>query len=146
VEVKDYTKLNQYLSNLAVLNANLHDIHWNVEGLQFVQIHEYTEELYDNFFEKFDAVAELLKMKGEKPLVTLTDYVANATIKELDKDRFAIKESLELILDYLKEMKRLATEIRNEADEEGDFELVMEFEEHVADYSKQIWFVRSMLA
>ena len=146
MEVKDYTKLNQYLSNLAVLNANLHDIHWNVEGLQFVQIHEYTEELYDNFFEKFDAVAELLKMKGEKPLVTLTDYVANATIKELDKDRFAIKESLELILDYLKEMKRLATEIRNEADEEGDFELVMEFEEHVADYSKQIWFVRSMLA
>lgn len=146
MEVKDYTKLNQYLSNLAVLNANLHNIHWNVEGLQFVQIHEYTEELYDNFFEKFDAVAELLKMKGEKPLVTLTDYVANATIKELDKDRFAIKESLELILDYLKEMKRLATEIRNEADEEGDFELVMEFEEHVADYSKQIWFVRSMLA
>mgnify|MGYP001298694627 FL=1 len=144
--MKDYTKLNQYLSNLAVLNANLHNIHWNVEGLQFVQIHEYTEELYDNFFEKFDAVAELLKMKGEKPLVTLTDYVANATIKELDKDRFAIKESLELILDYLKEMKRLATEIRNEADEEGDFELVMEFEEHVADYSKQIWFVRSMLA
>ncbi|NLN41197.1 MAG: DNA starvation/stationary phase protection protein [Clostridiales bacterium] len=144
--MKDYTKLNQYLSNLAVLNANLHNIHWNVEGLQFVQIHEYTEELYDNFFEKFDAVAELLKMKGENPLVTLTDYVANATIKELDKDRFAIKESLELILDYLKEMKRLATEIRNEADEEGDFELVMEFEEHVADYSKQIWFVRSMLA
>jgi|LSQX01.2.fsa_nt_gb starvation-inducible DNA-binding protein len=144
--VKDYTKLNQYLSNLAVLNANLHNIHWNVEGLQFVQVHEYTEKLYDGFFEKFDAVAELLKMKGERPLVTLTDYVANATIKELDRDKFTIKESLELVLDYLNEMKRLATEIRNEADEEGDFELVMEFEEHVADYSKQIWFVRSMLA
>ena len=144
--VKDYNKLNQYLSNLAVLNANLHNIHWNVEGLQFVRIHEYTEELYDGFFEKFDAVAELLKMKGERPLVTLTDYVANATIKELDKDKFTVKESLELVLDYLNEMKRLATEIRNEADEDGDFEVVMEFEEHVADYSKQIWFVKSMLA
>lgn len=144
--MKDYNKLNQYLSNLAVLNANLHNIHWNVEGLQFVQIHEYTEELYDGFFEKFDAVAELLKMKGERPLVTLTDYVANATIKELDKDKFTVKESLELVLDYLNEMKRLATEIRNEADEDGDFEVVMEFEEHVADYSKQIWFVKSMLA
>ena len=144
--MKDYNKLNQYLSNLAVLNANLHNIHWNVEGLQFVRIHEYTEELYDGFFEKFDAVAELLKMKGERPLVTLTDYVANATIKELDKDKFTVKESLELVLDYLNEMKRLATEIRNEADEDGDFEVVMEFEEHVADYSKQIWFVKSMLA
>jgi len=144
--VKDYTKLNQYLSNLAVLNVNLHNIHWNVEGLQFVQIHEYTEKLYDDFFEKYDAVAELLKMKGERPLVKLTDYVQNATIKELDKDKFTIKESLEIILDYLNEMKRLATEIRNEADEDGDFEVVMEFEDHVADYSKQIWFVRSILA
>ena len=81
------------------------------------------------FFEKFDAVAELLKMKGERPLVTLTDYVANATIKELDKDKFTVKESLELVLDYLNEMKRLATEIRNEADEDGDFEVVMEFED-----------------
>ncbi len=144
--MRDYKKLNQYLSNLAVLNANLHNLHWNVEGLQFVQIHEFTEELYEDFFEKFDAVAELLKMKGEKPLVRLTDYVENATIKELDKDQFTIRESLEIILDYLNEMKRLATEIRNEADEDGDFEVVMEFEEHVAGYSKNIWFVKSMLA
>ena len=144
--MRDYKKLNQYLSNLAVLNANLHNLHWNVEGLQFVQIHEFTEELYEDFFEKFDAVAELLKMKGEKPLVRLTDYVENATIKELDKDQFTIRESLEIILDYLNEMKRLATEIRNEADEDGGFEVVMEFEEHVAGYSKNIWFVKSMLA
>ena len=49
--MKDYTKLNQYLSNLAVLNLNLHNIHWNVEGLQFVKVHEFTEQLYDDFFE-----------------------------------------------------------------------------------------------
>ena len=144
--MRDYTKLNQYLSNLAILNVNLHNLHWNVEGLQFVQVHEFTEELYDDFFEKYDAVAELLKMKGEKPLVKLTDYLENATIKELDKDKFSIKESLEIVLDYLNEMRNLATEIRNEADEDGDFEVVMEFEEHVAGYSKNIWFVKSMLA
>ncbi|MFY9175886.1 MAG: DNA starvation/stationary phase protection protein [Caldicoprobacterales bacterium] len=144
--MKDYTKLNQYLSNLAVLNINLHNIHWNVEGLQFVKVHEFTEQLYDDFFEKFDAVAELLKMKGEKPLVKMSDYLENATIKELDKDKFTIRESLELVLEYLNEMKKLATEIRNEADEEGDFEVVMEFEDHVAGYSKNIWFINAMLA
>ncbi|NLY61473.1 MAG: DNA starvation/stationary phase protection protein [Clostridiales bacterium] len=144
--MKDYTKLNQYLSNLAVLNLNLHNIHWNVEGLQFVKVHEFTEQLYDDFFEKFDAVAELLKMKGEKPLVKMSDYLENATIKELDKDKFTIRESLELVLEYLNEMKKLATEIRNEADEEGDFEVVMEFEDHVAGYSKNIWFINAMLA
>lgn len=144
--MKNYEKLNVYLSNLAVLNANLHNIHWNVEGKQFVQIHEFTEGLYDDFFEKYDAVAELLKMKGEKPLVKFSDYLKNATIKELDSDKFSCREALEIVLEYLNEMKSLATEIRNAADEDGDFEVVAEFEGHVPGYSKDIWFVKSMLA
>jgi starvation-inducible DNA-binding protein len=144
--MKNYEKLNVYLSNLAVLNVNLHNIHWNVTGKQFVQIHEFTEGLYDDFFEKYDAVAELLKMKGEKPLVKLSDYLKNATIKELESDKFSCRESLEIVLDYLNEMKNLATEIRNEADEDGDFEAVAEFEGHVSGYSKNLWFIRSMLA
>lgn len=144
--MKDYSKLNVYLSNLAVLNANLHNIHWNVQGLQFVQVHEFTEALYDDFFEKYDAVAELLKMKGERPLVKLSDYIEKATIKELEKEVFTTKESLEMVQGYLTEMKRLATEIRNEADEDGDFEVVAEFEDHVAGYSKNLWFIKSMLA
>ena len=37
--MKDYTKLNEYLSNLAVLNANLHNIHWYLLG-QFVEVHQ----------------------------------------------------------------------------------------------------------
>lgn len=144
--MKNYEKLNVYLSNLSVLNANLHNIHWNVEGKRFVQVHEFTEELYDDFFEKYDAIAELLKMKGKKPLVTLSDYLQNATIDELDKDQFSCRESYEIVLDYLNEMKNLATEIRNEADQDGDFEVVAEFEDHVAGYSKNIWFVKSILA
>ncbi|NLJ58633.1 MAG: DNA starvation/stationary phase protection protein [Tissierellia bacterium] len=144
--MKNYEKLNVYLSNLAVLNVNLHNIHWNVVGKQFVQVHEFTEELYDDFFEKYDAVAEMLKMKGEKPLVKLSDYLKNASIEELEGDKFEIRESFEIVLGYLEEMKKLATEIRNEADEDGDFEVVAEFEDHVAGYSKNIWFVKSMLA
>ena len=144
--MKNYTKLNQYLSNLAVLNANLHNLHWNVVGTQFVQIHEYTESLYDDFFSKYDDVAEILKMKGEKPLTKLSDYLQNASIKELDGDKFQCKEAVQVLEGYLNEMKALATEIRNDADEDSDFEVVAEFEDHVAGYSKQLWFVRSILA
>jgi len=104
--MKDYTKLNVYLSNLAVLNVNLHNIHWNVIGQKFSEIHNYTEELYDDFFEKYDAVAELLKMKGEKPLVKISDYVENASIKELEGDKFTCEESLKLVQEYLTEMKK----------------------------------------
>ena len=139
-------KMNVYLSNLAVLNVNLHNIHWNVLGKEFVRVHEFTEGLYDDFFEKYDAVAEILKMKDEKPLVKMSDYLQNATIKELDKDSFSCVESFEIVKGYLEEMKSMATEIRNQADEAGDFEVVAEFEDHVAGYSKNIWFIRSMLS
>ena len=50
-------EFNQYLANLAVVTFKLHNVHWNTVGTQFVQVHKYTEELYDETFEFFDAVA-----------------------------------------------------------------------------------------
>jgi starvation-inducible DNA-binding protein len=144
--MKNYEKLNTYLANLAVLNTKLHNLHWNVEGKQFMQVHLFTEDLYTDFFEKYDEVAELLKMKGESPLVKLSEYQEASTIEELDSKKFGVDEVLNVVLADLKEMKKLAEEIRNDADAAGDFEVVGEFEEHVAGYSKNIWFVRSMVA
>lgn len=144
--MKNYKKMNTYLANLAVLNTKLHNLHWNVEGKKFMQVHNYTEELYDDFFEKYDVVAEIMKMKKEFPLVKLSEYQEAATIEELDSKAFEVKEVLNEVLKDLKEMKRLATEIRNDADADGDFEVVGEFEDHVAGYSQNIWFVRAMLS
>ena len=144
--MKNYEKMNTYLANLAVLNTKLHNLHWNVEGKQFMQVHLFTEDLYTDFFEKYDEVAELLKMKDESPLVKLSEYQEASTIEELDSKKFGVDEVLNIVLADLKEMKKLAEEIRNDADEAGDFEVVGEFEEHVAGYSQNIWFVRSMVA
>lgn len=143
--MKNYTKMNQYLSNLAVLNVKLHNLHWNVVGPQFVQIHEFTESMYDDMFEKFDAVAELMKMRDVNPLAKMADYLEHATVSELDQDKFNRDEVLKIVEKDLNEMKSMATEIRNTADEDGDFEVVGEFEEHVAAYSKNLWFIKAML-
>jgi starvation-inducible DNA-binding protein len=137
-------KLNEYLSNLAVLNIKLHNLHWNVEGIYFLQIHEFTEKLYDDAFAKFDDVAEILKMKGKSPLTKLSDYLRKASIEELDKQKFDATEVLQILTSDYTKMKNLATEIRNEADKENDFEVVSMFEEHVANFSKTLWFVDAM--
>lgn len=138
--------LNVYLSNLAVLNAKLHNLHWNVTGKQFVQIHEFTESLYDDFFTKYDEVAELLKMKGETPLVKLSDYLSNATVEEVEAKAFSTDEVLQLVEKDLKIMKNLANDIRKKAEEEGDFQTVAVFEGHLAGYSKNLWFLKAMMA
>ena len=92
----------------------------------------------------YDEVAELLKTKGVMPLSTLKEYLARATIEEVAAADFSSKESLNLVKDDLVTMRALATEIRNDADEAGDFETVAMFEEYVAFYSKNIWFIEAM--
>jgi len=143
--MKHLNLMQKYLSNLAVLNVKLHNIHWNVVGPQFVEVHNFTESVYDELFESFDQVAELLKMKDVMPLSTMAEYLENATIEEIKAKDFAIKESLEIVKKDLEAMKAMATDIRNTADEEGDFETVAQFEDYVASFSKHIWFLNSIL-
>ena len=143
--MKHIQLLQKYLSNLAVLNVKFHNIHWNVVGTQFMQVHNFTEEIYDKLFENLDEVAELLKMKNETPLSTMAEYLEKSNIEEIKAKDFSIKESLEIVKKDMELMKELATDIRNIADEEGDFETVAIFEDYVAYYSKNIWFINSML-
>ncbi|HLS53237.1 MAG TPA: DNA starvation/stationary phase protection protein [Tissierellaceae bacterium] len=143
--MKNVDLVQKYLSNLAILNVKLHNIHWNVVGKKFIRVHDYTEELYDELFEAFDEVAELLKMKDILPLSTMAEYLENGSIEEVKAKDFTVEESLELVKKDLETMKELATEIRNTADEANDFETVAMFEDYVAFYSKHIWFLNAML-
>jgi len=144
--MKNYDDVQKYLSNVSVLITKLHNLHWNVEGKRFMQIHNFTEELYDYFFEVYDEVAELMKMKGEMPLSTMADYLEHATVEEVEAKAFTPNEVLETVQADLEEMKEMASAVRDQADEEGDFEFVGEFEEHVGYYSKNLWFIRAILA
>lgn len=78
-------------------------------------------------------------------LSTMSEYLEKSSIKEIDAKDFSIKESLDIVKEDMEVMKNLAVEIRNTADEEVDFETVAIFEDHVAYYSKNLWFVNSMI-
>lgn len=137
-------KLNVYLSNLQVLNTKLHNLHWNVEGNQFFVLHEKTEELYDEIFAQFDEVAEVIKIKGEMPLSTLAEYLEHATIKELKGKKFTTQEVVDILFEDLTAINEMARDIRNTADEAGDFTIVAMFEDIVTSFEKTLWFVRAM--
>lgn len=143
--MKHLELLQEYLSNLGVLIVKLHNVHWNVVGNQFLRVHTFTEEIYDEMFKAYDEVAELLKMKNVLPLSTMAEYIEKASIKEINAKDFSVKESLTIVKDDMEAMKKLATDIRNTADGEGDFETVAIFEGYVAYFSKNLWFVETML-
>ena len=141
--MKDFKSLNVYLSDIAVMTTKLHNLHWNVEGRNFYQTHIFTEGLYDKFFEWYDEVAEAIKMRGGFPFASLKEYVANATVKELESKKVTVDEVNEIVMNDLAALKQEATKIREEADNDGDFIIVSMLEDHVAELEKNIWFLRA---
>ena len=134
--MKDFKSLNVYLSDIAVMTTKLHNLHWNVEGRNFYQTHIFTEGLYEKFFDWYDEVAEAIKMRGGFPFASLKEYVANATVKELESKKVTVDEVNEIVMNDL-------VAIKEEADNDGDFIIVDMLEDHVAELEKNIWFLRA---
>ena len=133
--------LNKYLANLGVLYIKLHNLHWNVVGINFKAIHEYYETLYDGISASLDSVAEIIKMHEQAPLATLKSY----DIKELESLEIDSKKSLKIVLEDFIKMKSLIEQIRKDADQEDLYDIVTLMENDLEQYTKSIWFIRAML-
>ena len=138
--------MNSYLSDLVVFYLKLHDLHWNVKGMQFVPVHQYTESRYEDAAGKFDEIAELVLQHGEKPVSSISEYLSLASIKELNKGSYRDEEVLKILFDDMSLLKNEAVKLRAEMDAEGLFDVVAALEGHISGYNKELWFLRSMMA
>jgi starvation-inducible DNA-binding protein len=139
-------KLNKYLADTAVMYIKLHNLHWNIYGMQFKGVHEYLESLYDGITENMDAIAELIRMYGEYPAASMADYLKLSSVKELESEGIDIKKALLIVLEDIKALDEGAKNIRTMADKENLFDIVAMMEDHCAAFQKTIWFISSTLA
>lgn len=139
------SKLNVYLADLGVLYIKLHNLHWNVTGINFKAIHEYLEVLYDGVSASLDEVAEILKMNDEVPAASLKEYLEITSICELESKELIGKDALKIVLDDFSKIKDLAVEIRTLADENDEYKIIDMIEDDLNNFSKSIWFIKAML-
>lgn len=139
-------KMNKYLADTAVMYIKLHNLHWNVSGMQFKGVHEYLEALYDATTERMDSIAELIRMHDEYPAASVADYLKLSSIKELPSEKIDIKSAMAIVLEDLQTFEKQAKEVRAAAEKEDAFDVANMMEDHCADYQKTIWFIKSMLA
>lgn len=136
--------LNNFVADLAVMNVKLHNLHWNVTGIHFIAIHKYTEDLYDDLFEKYDEVAEHVRMLGEYPLASMKQYLEHTGIKEIETHQIDDTKVITTLIDDLTYLREKITEIRNTADEANQFTTVALFEDYAGDFDKQLWILKAM--
>ncbi|HDZ5086145.1 TPA: DNA starvation/stationary phase protection protein [Campylobacter jejuni] len=125
--------------------VKFHNYHWNVKGLQFFSIHEYTEQAYEEMAELFDSCAERVLQLGDKAITCQKVLMENAKSPKVEKDCFTPLEVVELIKqDYeylLAEFKKL-----NEvAEKENDTTTADFAQENIAKYEKSLWMLGATL-
>ena len=138
-------KLNVFLANLAVLNIKVHNLHWNVVGLQFPLIHKMTEKIYKMLQYQFDTVAEVMKMQNKMPAASMAEYLDKTTIDELEASDYHGYEVLEELSADCDILIASAKEVRDEADKADNFQVANLMEEYLDMYAKKSWMIKAMM-
>lgn len=143
--MKLHEKLNVFVANQTVLYTKLHNLHWYVSGPQFFVLHAKFEELYDHTTEVLDEVAERLLALGGRPVASLKDALALATIKELGPKDIqgldavkVLQADLKVLLGDVKELRELAAEVNDPSTEDL-------FIGYRANYEKTLWMLEALL-
>ncbi|MEG6584243.1 Dps family protein [Dendrosporobacter sp. 1207_IL3150] len=137
--------LNLYLANLNILFVKLHNIHWNVVGAGFFEMHKKTQELYEAISEQLDEVAERIKMLGCYPRASMQDYLEVATICELPSEDLNATCSAKIILEDFCTMLKLARKINEVAKDSEDDCTSGLLAEAICFYEKNLWFFSAFL-
>lgn len=136
--------LNKQIANWGVLFVKLHNFHWYVKGTQFFTLHVKFEELYNEAALYIDDLAErVLAIKG-KPLATLSDYLATASIKEAKGTETATEQVAATIADFeiiIAELKA-GMKVAEEADDETTGDLLLAIH---TSLEKHVWMLSSFL-
>ena len=96
--------LNTDLADAYVLYHQLHKHHWNVEGAEFLEIHVFLQEVYEDVEDAADELAERLQALGGVPHASMTALAENATVEPEDEDVYDIRTSLENDLEMMGDM------------------------------------------
>ncbi len=78
------TALKISLSNTFMMYFKAHSHHWNVEGPNFAQYHEFLGDLYEELFAAVDPLAEELRALDIYAPISLTDLYRAKTTSEDD--------------------------------------------------------------
>lgn len=90
--------VDAFNTNLAAAYVAYHQIrkhHWNVEGAEFLELHEYLGEVAEDMETAGDAFAERAQALGGVPLSGGATYEAHAPVEPEGDDVYDIRTSLE---------------------------------------------------
>ena len=135
-------RLSALQADATVFYQKLRNYHWFVTGPQFFELHVKFEEMYDDWAQKIDEIAErILALKG-RPLPTLAEVLKHATLSE-ETGAPAAAQMVQNIHDDLITLSERFMQARAAAEEVGDSTTVNQFDGYIDQMQKTLWMLRA---
>ena len=120
------------------------NFHWNIEGSNFPQYHEFYDNLYGDVSATIDRIAEYIRILGHYTPGSLQRYAELSIIQDQTRIPRAELMFAETLQDTQK-MTELVVAMFNEATNENQ-QGIANFMAELQDlYGKKAWFIRSIL-
>jgi len=113
--------LNTDLAATYVVYHQVKKHHWNVEGAEFLEIHEYLGEIAADLEEAADEFAERAQAIGGVPLSGGATYEEHAPVEPEGDDVYDVRTSLRNDMDAMGEMIETVRDHIGLANELGDY-------------------------
>ena len=137
------TLLNQQLADTFDLYSQVKQAHWNVKGMNFIQLHLLFDELAGRLIEFTDSIAERSTSLGGKAMGTVRIAAAKSQLPEFPTDIVTEKQVVEVLVQrYGAYASAIRTAISTAADDEdaGTADLFTEISRAV---DKDLWFLEA---
>jgi starvation-inducible DNA-binding protein len=121
-----------------------HFYHWNVEGLNFPQYHDFLLNLYQEVFASIDTLAELIRTLDSYAPGTLTRLKELTSIEETDD----VPDAKTMMTRLLQENNILRASLLTAyttADTTGEVGIANFLQDRIQAHEKHSWMLRSIL-
>jgi starvation-inducible DNA-binding protein len=78
-------KLSHLLSDVITMRSVAQGYHWNVKGIEFTQMHELFQEIYEDIDSSVDPLAEQIRKLGYDSPYFLTDFVEMTCLGDMPR-------------------------------------------------------------
>lgn len=135
--------LRKLLADVFTLYFKTHSYHWNVEGPDFVQYHDFLGDLYQDIHGSVDTIAELLRTINVYAPPSLARLMSYGTMVESD----TIPDAKTMLVNLRIDNDRLLASLYqayDEAEKEINFGISNHIQDRIEKHEKHAWMLRSL--
>lgn len=144
-ENKNINILNEYMSNLKVLNNNLYNMHFNIIGASFFGLHRKLQDYYEQVSLMYDSIAERIKMLSGYPITSLKKIEDTSTIKSMRSMDYSGNQVLEVLDNDFCFLVDYTKDLINIFEREGDYYTSSILSDNLKFFEKELWMIKSSL-